>query len=72
MRQFFDPDTPDEERRATLKDYRVSYVLYGTEERGIGSVDFGGLPYLEMVFDSDQAAVYRVHTDILASERSTQ
>jgi hypothetical protein len=69
--QFFNPDTSDETRRAMLEDYEISYILYGTEEQEMGKANLSSMPYLETVFDSNRATVYRVHNDMLTSDRST-
>ncbi|MDW8068661.1 MAG: hypothetical protein RML46_07100 [Anaerolineae bacterium] len=57
---FFNPSTPDEGRRDTLCRFGVRYVLYGTEERALGEIPVDGLPYLQVVFRTPQAIVYRV------------
>jgi hypothetical protein len=58
---FFNPSTPDEERRDTLCRFGVRYVFYGTEEREAGGLP--ELPYLRAVFQAPQATVYRVDVE---------
>ncbi len=57
---FFNPDTPDEERRDTLCRFGVRYIFYGLKERELGSLPAGWLPYLEAVFQTPQVTLYRV------------
>lgn len=57
---FFNPATPDEERQDILRDYGVTYVFYGSVERGLGDPALAARPYLEAVFASPQATLYKV------------
>jgi hypothetical protein len=59
--RFFDPAVDDAERAAILQTYNVQYIIWGEAERELGAYDPGELPFAERVFDSPQAAVYRVN-----------
>jgi len=63
---FFNAETSDSARRATLEEFNVSYVLFGEKERELAQVneyelfDIAGADYLEEVFSNDTVTVYRV------------
>jgi len=61
---FFNPSTPDEQRRDTLCRFGVRYVLYGIKERELGALPAEQLPYLQPVFRMPQATLYRVDGQI--------
>ncbi len=61
---FFNPSTPDEQRRDTLCRFGVRYVLYGVKERELGALPAEQLPYLQPVFRMPQATLYRVDGQI--------
>ncbi|MBN1955648.1 MAG: hypothetical protein JW900_11440 [Anaerolineae bacterium] len=57
---FYAAATPDAERRALLEQWNVQYVYLGPHERALGNFDPAAAPYLEAVFQNDDAAIYRV------------
>lgn len=57
---FFDPATPQTERRALLERYDVAYVLVGEDELHAGAAAVLEGAALERVFAAPTAAVYRV------------
>ena len=60
VQSFFNPSTPDEERRSILQQFDVRYVLYGAGERELGHPSLNAVPYLKEVFSAPGAIVYRV------------
>ena len=60
VRFFFDPATPDAQRRELLEQFAITYVFYGEEERSIGGYDPGTSLFLEPAFTSGATVVYRV------------
>ncbi|HEX9015136.1 MAG TPA: hypothetical protein VF960_03930, partial [Chloroflexota bacterium] len=59
---YFGGASSSDERRAIASRYGVTYVFFGPAERAIGSFDPASAPYLELVFDSPGARVYRVRS----------
>ena len=57
---FFDPDTPDADRQATLRAYGVTLLYYGEIERRMGAFDPSQAGYLEAVYDAGGVAIYAV------------
>ena len=60
--EFFNPSTTDNARMNTLSQYQVQYILWGPNERSIGSVNPDQLPYLIPVFTSKTVNLYQVIT----------
>ncbi len=60
VRSFFDAATPDEARRALVREGHIHWVLVGPDERALGAFDPSRAPYLRLVFDADDVALYRV------------
>jgi hypothetical protein len=60
VRCFFDAETADAWRQQLLSQYSVDYVLWGPEERALGSFDPRVAPYLDVVYDDGGYAVCRV------------
>jgi len=55
---FFDPATPDEERRALIEQYGIHYVFYGPLEQSLGGFDPGRTDYLRLVFERGTVRIY--------------
>jgi uncharacterized membrane protein len=66
VRDFFEMETPDEERQAIIRDFSVDYVFRGSTERALGDYDPAEAVYLEPCFTSAQATVYCVQEGLLA------
>ncbi|MBL7200995.1 MAG: hypothetical protein ISS56_12705 [Anaerolineae bacterium] len=60
---FFAVETPDLDRQALLRDYELTFVYYGSIERGKGGFDPAGAPYLERVYRENEVDIYRVRSD---------
>jgi hypothetical protein len=60
---FFAVETPDLDRQALLRDYELTFVYYGSIERGEGGFDPDGAPYLERVYRENEVGIYRVRSD---------
>ena len=60
VQALFQTSTPDRERRDILHQFDVRYILYGSEEKQLGTLALEELPYLKTVFSAPQATVYRV------------
>jgi uncharacterized membrane protein len=60
---FFRKDTSEGDRLAILKEFNVSYVLYGREERALGDLDPSRLPYLTLVHETSNTKIYRAAFD---------
>lgn len=58
--RFFQRAATDDERRALLGRYGVTYVLYGAEERALGSFDPAASTLLEPAFSDGATTVFRV------------
>ncbi|MFN2129968.1 MAG: hypothetical protein ACK2VD_05550 [Anaerolineae bacterium] len=59
VRRFFDGGTADAWRQQLLARYGVDYVLWGPEERELGSFDPHAAPYLDTAYEGS-CAIYRV------------
>jgi hypothetical protein len=60
VQEFFEVKTPDEERRAILREFSVDYVFRGSTERALGDYDPAEAVYMEPCFTSPRATVYCV------------
>jgi uncharacterized membrane protein len=60
VRQFFQKETPDYQRKKIITDERISYIYYGRWERMVGDFHPASAPYLEMVFSNERVNIYRV------------
>ncbi len=58
--QFFDATQSDEQRRATLRRFGVTYVYWSDTERALGVWNPDRAEFLERVWSAPRAAVYRV------------
>lgn len=58
VRGFFAATTSDAERVRLLRANAVTYVLYGAEERALGSYVLERSPLFEPVFRSDEVVIY--------------
>jgi hypothetical protein len=63
VRTFFDGATDDADRRAILARGGVDWVMYGDEERALGTYAPETSPFLRRDFDAGRCAVYRVVLD---------
>ncbi len=62
--RFFSDAATLEERSAVLRDARVRYVLWGPEERALGTFDPTSCNVLQQVFASNGYAVFVVRSDV--------
>ena len=60
MARFFAADTPDDVRRAVLREWQVAWLFHGPGERTLGDFDPTAAPWLVPVFRTGGVAVYRV------------
>ena len=60
VRRFFEVGTADAWRQELLDTYGVDYVLWGPEERRLGSFEPATAPYLKPAYANGSYAVYRV------------
>jgi uncharacterized membrane protein len=58
--QFFDQKTDDAARLATLKQFQVRFVYWSDSERALGAWSPSSAAYLERVWSTPSAAIYRV------------
>jgi hypothetical protein len=63
IQEFFDSVTSNDQRRALVEEYGIRYIFYGSEERALGQFVPDSLPFVERVFVSPHATVYRVRLD---------
>lgn len=68
---FFGDTASDVERRALLRDGRITYVVVGPWERLLGSFDAARLPELRPAFRADGVTIYRVVTGSSWTEPSS-
>ncbi|MBI5566231.1 MAG: hypothetical protein HY870_15140 [Chloroflexi bacterium] len=57
---FYAAATPDEARQAFLRDWSITYVIYGPLEKQLGQVDLSGLDNLDLVYDRNGYQIYRI------------
>jgi len=65
VKAFFDERTTDDERRAILERFRVSFVFYGPDERLLGDYDVEESPLLRRVYANQR---YEVFETVAADE----
>lgn len=58
--RFFQAETEDADRRATLRDLRITYVYEGEEERSFGAFALDTAPYLRRVYGNEKVQIYQV------------
>jgi len=58
---FYQPATPDSQRRDLLRRYGVRYVFWGPDERMLGDWDPGQSPSLSLFHKDGDYAVYQVN-----------
>jgi len=58
---FYRPELSEQDRRAILEQYHVKYLFYGREEKSMGTVNPGQLPYLTLVFDTPNTKIYQTN-----------
>jgi hypothetical protein len=69
VQDFFEIETPDEERQAIVLDFSVDYVFWGSTERALGDYDPAEAVYLEPCFTSPRATVYCVQEKLFAQTK---
>jgi len=57
---FFHPETTDLERVSLIKQFHISYIIYGPIERSLGNWDPGSLPYLVPIIQKGAIQIYKV------------
>ncbi len=60
VQQFFDAHTPETQREGLIKRFGITYIVYGSEERGLGDYDIQHSALLEPAFSSGEVTIYRV------------
>ena len=60
LQHIFQTGTKDEERRAFLGDFRISYLFYGPAEMSLGGWDPATAAYLENIYERGPYTIYRV------------
>lgn len=60
LQHIFQTGTKDEERRAFLGDFRISYLFYGPAEMSLGGWDPATAAYLENIYEQGPYTIYRV------------
>jgi uncharacterized membrane protein len=63
--RFFASSTTASERVELLRRWNVSYVLYGPEERDLGSFDPAMADWADLVFEAGGVDLYRVRREAL-------
>jgi hypothetical protein len=61
--RFFDAQTDDAERLATLQAFGVDYVFHGPAERALGEYDPSRSPLFSVALSRPEVTVYQVNTD---------
>ena len=67
---FFSQDGTDEDRRFVLSSFAVDYVIWGQQERELGSFDPSQAAYLSPCFVGGQASVYCVVQPVVKNAES--
>jgi hypothetical protein len=60
VNDFFDPATPDADRRAIIRKYGIRYIFLGPAEREVGAYDPMTSPWLTLAFSNSNVSIYRV------------
>lgn len=60
VREVFSDATSDERREAILREYEVSYLLYGPNERALGDYQPARSLFLGLVYSTPLMAVYQI------------
>jgi uncharacterized membrane protein len=60
VEHFFKESTTDEDRRALIDEFGVSYLFYGPAERSLGSWAPASAPFLERIYEDDPYVIFRV------------
>lgn len=60
VERFYRSDNTDDSRRRLLEDFKVRYVFWGFEEKGLGSYDPNTSSFLRRVFCNEATAIYEV------------
>jgi hypothetical protein len=61
LQRLFRTETEDEERRAFLGEFRISYLYYGPAEMSLGGWDPDTAAYLENIYEQGPYTIYRVN-----------
>jgi hypothetical protein len=69
---FFNPATAESVRLGTLTTYGVGWVFWSQSERELGEFDPAAEPYLEEVFATTHARVFRVNRTTIDSASATR
>jgi len=64
---YFSDTTLEDQRTGIVRRYDIRYVFYGEPERALGGYDPDSCPYLQKVFSSSNAFLYKVDTESLTS-----
>ena len=64
---FYQSQTSDEKRRLFLLAHRIMYVIWGTEERQLGSWNPHDSPYLRLVYKDGEYFIYEVDEEKLSN-----
>jgi len=59
--QFFDAQTPEQERLAFLQSFGITHVYYGQKERELGAFDPSQSDVFTPVYESDTVTIYAVN-----------
>jgi hypothetical protein len=60
VEHFFKESTTDEDRRALIDEFGVSYLFYGPAERSLGTWAPASAPFLERIYEDDPYVIFRV------------
>ncbi|MCL5256837.1 MAG: hypothetical protein M1319_03455 [Chloroflexi bacterium] len=69
VREFYDPATSDDWRRAMIKSFGVSYVYYGPLERQLGAFDPARSSLFTRVYENGEVSIYSVSLSPQAGSR---
>ncbi len=60
VKQFYSADTADGWRREFLRQWPITYVFFGPQEKQVGQFDPAQVDYLTLVYDRDGYQIYQV------------
>lgn len=63
VRAFFDAAVGDQARREFILQQEISYLFYGPDEKSLGDWDPKKSPFMQLLFDNDQYAIYSVSSN---------